>query len=913
MITWGRFFGVLFVLSGLSGASYATDLSPNYAESVQLAIDHAAHPAGWLAPSLLVIPDTTGGAEGLTYDNGNLIVRTATKSSYFKWNYVGQAGYGIYGPPASSATWVTTGNDVTRFLQANPVSGETDTTLLERGLGMDATGTHDAIVEYAVNTQFLMRPTRNPDITRYLPDAYGGNAPFVQPTGMSDEAFANFKAYYDSWLAQAYGGYPFPWTQLGYTFFWGNGNALAQINGMSEFILLGGTPVDIIGIYATQSFRYTGNDGTGFSSAATAAYGNGFAGFRIDGTCDTLWAGHRFQKNISHDDATPNRILIEEGGQIAGGQGLLIWSLNYDVVNRGAIIGATANKYGAAGTANIAVFFKGDTGADFGTPLTNGVNRLTNTGIISSPGTAIRAEAGDTRITNTAGGMIAGGAYAIQTGAGDDTVTINGGEMAGNIDLGAGSDILAVTGLSPARFNFILDKDTPSAPPVNQVETVSIADNTHFAVTITGTDAVKHNDRFVLLEAETLNVDPATLLILGDSTLPMITFGADRSQTALSLVASRDATYYGQRSGNASLGAVLDDLANTAENDDLAEVIGVLDRSGDARNARQLEPTHTAGVVQAGFGTADRFTRAVISRMDEIFMSNFDGSGVRNISEGCGVSAEGVWGQGIGADLHQDTRGGTDGFSATIWGSAIGYDRFMYEHLMLGAGGGYARNSIKSDPVRSRIDVDSYPLHFNGRLASDDWYVDALLLVAFNRYETTRRIVFAGVNRTAKADYSGQQYTGYLEGGYRFETAGLFFTPFTSFQYRCLNLNGYTETGADALNLRVAGQDHDLFQTGLGAKLAFPIQRDGVSLIPEVHAQWLYDLARNWEVTRSQFTGGGTSFMTKGLDPARSAMAVGAKLSLLTKFDLTVSLNYDFEKKTDYYSHSGYIDARYAF
>jgi uncharacterized protein with beta-barrel porin domain len=128
-----------------------------------------------------------------------------------------------------------------------------------------------------------------------------------------------------------------------------------------------------------------------------------------------------------------------------------------------------------------------------------------------------------------------------------------------------------------------------------------------------------------------------------------------------------------------------------------------------------------------------------------------------------------------------------------------------------------------------------------------------------------------------------------------------------------LNLNGYTETGADALSLRVAGQNHDLFQTGLGAKLAFPIQRGETSIVPAVHAQWLYDLARNWEVTRSQFTGGGTSFMTKGLDPARSAMVVGAKLSLLTKFDLTVSLNYDFEKKTDYYSHTGYIDARYAF
>lgn len=138
-------FQQLFIclLISFPSLTFAADLSPNYQESVQLAIDHAASPASWQAPSLFVIPDG-GGTYGLTYDGANLIVRTATKSGNFTSQYVGKSGYTIYGDPQKDATWVTTGNDATRFLLANGVTGANVTKLIERGLGMDTAGTHDA-------------------------------------------------------------------------------------------------------------------------------------------------------------------------------------------------------------------------------------------------------------------------------------------------------------------------------------------------------------------------------------------------------------------------------------------------------------------------------------------------------------------------------------------------------------------------------------------------------------------------------------------------------------------------------------------------------------------------------------------------------------------------------------------------
>lgn len=165
-----RFVFCLYLLFFIPSIAFTSELSPNYAESLQLAINHAAQPADWTPATLFVIPDTTvGTTEGLVYDGGKLVVRTATKSRNFKWNYVRQAGYKIYGQTTTDAAWVTTGNEATKFLLSNGATGANITKLLERGLGMDATGSHDAIVEYAVDTQYLLRPTRNPDNKQYLP------------------------------------------------------------------------------------------------------------------------------------------------------------------------------------------------------------------------------------------------------------------------------------------------------------------------------------------------------------------------------------------------------------------------------------------------------------------------------------------------------------------------------------------------------------------------------------------------------------------------------------------------------------------------------------------------------------------------------------------------------------------------
>lgn len=925
-----------------------------FAQSVVNAHSNAAAPAAWIPSSSDMSRVAAAGSVGvnpygLNYYNNQLIVRTASSENAYNGVYSGGtitiagSNYTIFGNKDVMSAWVTTGREMTGFIDSQGLTAGTVIKGLERGLGMNDGGTHDAIFETAVTVSdtanpYLLRPTRNPDPTQYStnPADHGTNAGFpanAQAAGIgtgaaADAVYANYRTAYTDWMTANY-----PWTQLGYTYYWGQApdkpTNLSEVQGMSEFILLGGaggsdttkTPsgtnetgnVVVVGIYASQSYIYTKNDGTNLSTAAGAQYGNGFASFNVTGPCNTLWAGRDFQVGASLNPAAlPNTITIAAGGSIAGGQGILVGSQNYTVTNAGSITAnAGVKKFNVAGSENIALLFKGDTHAAPGTLK----NTLINSGTITAPGangTAVAAWAGNTVIVNTGTIIGTGTGYAIKTGAGNDTLTVNGGEIAGRVDLGTGTDNVNVPAGSSARFTFALNTDAPAAAQIKS-QTVAIADNTTtVAVRTTGTTNIKNNDQFLVADATTLTVDPAKLAVVNDPALPMVTFSAGASGNRLFLTALRDAVFYTQQIGNPSLGAALDGLANTATGD-MAMVLGALDASGDPAGAKQMQPTVNNGPIQASFGTVSQYTNTVLNRIGQVVAARTDGIGMTGISTGDETAQSGVWAKGFGSYLHQGAAQASQGYTADVWGISFGYDRHLFQNIIAGFSGAFARNNVTTNDVNTRTDADSYQGSLYGSLAKDVWYLDAILSFAHNRYDASRHIVFAGIDRTAKSNYGGNQYSGYFEGGYTFKASGLFLTPLVSVQAMRLELEDYTETQAGALNLKMDRQRYNLFQTGLGAKVAYPVKSKSLRITPELHAKWLYDFAGDAQQATSTFTGGGASFVTTGFEPPRTSGNIGAKLTILTQTNWSVSFNYDFEMKQDFYSHNGWVNLRYEF
>lgn len=936
---------ILFVFSG-----HSIVLAETYQEAVKRAEAHAKAPAGWLPASspggpIVIIPDTSGTDQyGLKYDAGALIVRSATRQMFWIESSVttkapGQ-NYNIVGSHADNkitgGAWVTTGNDYTTFLDNNmgTLRGAEVTKLIERGLGMRNDDTHNAIVEYAVAdlNNNAIRPTNYVNNSSYNtanPDDYkytGIYSPFAKPAGMDQTTYDDFTRFLQNHINNSYDGSPFPFTNLGYTYFWdhNNGVTLEDIRGMSEFVIMPnqdrygnafGEPygtVRVFGIYPTQSYIYTRNDGVNLSTAAGTQYGNGFASFNVTGPCDTVWAGHRFQSKIKRQavDAVSN--LITNSGTISGGQGILVWSRNYNFTNTGTISGATSNKFGRANTANIAVLFLGDTTAFSASVIPPSgaadINQLTNTGTISSPGIAIQADAGDTRITNNAGGVISGNTYAILTAAGNDTVTINGGEITGSVDLGTGIDVFTVTAGSNAKLNFYLNTDTVASAQIVNAETVTIADNTTLAViSVSGADNIRNNENFLIAESANLTVTPANLIIQDNSALAMITFAATSDATNLYLTAIRDNTYYAQGSGNASLGAVIDTLANSASQD-MAVVIGALDNTNNPQNAQRLEPFAASPIINAVIESLNNFGSVFSTQMArlgndepgyEVYALK-DGKRKRvssaavkdllaynsdSILENSFNRPENweVFATGFGIIGFQSDRGGSIGYESSGGGTQFGFYRRVNDEAMLGFLGGYMYDGVQLNSNSGSQAVNSVRVGPCGKWLRGDLYATGAVTYGYHAVQADRKIVLGAVNRQADSDYSMHDISPYIETGYILRPRkNLEVVPNICLQYDWMHSQSYNESGAGAANLSVKAFNANSLVSVIGVRFNGRIDTGSVTWLPEFNAGWQHEyLGRLNDIKASFSSESAGTFTTNANAFDRSAVRAGVALNLI--------------------------------
>jgi outer membrane autotransporter protein len=152
------------------------------------------------------------------------------------------------------------------------------------------------------------------------------------------------------------------------------------------------------------------------------------------------------------------------------------------------------------------------------------------------------------------------------------------------------------------------------------------------------------------------------------------------------------------------------------------------------------------------------------------------------------------------------------------------------------------------------------------------------------------------------------QFSTMMDAGYIISMKSVNLTPMASLEYSRLMIGGYTEKGADSLDLTVKDQNYSLLQSSIGFRLDFTFGSELVKWTPEFHVKWLRDLVSDKQGATATFAGGGGSFKTEGYDTAPTALDLGGKMTMLTKENLSLSLNYDLLVKQGFYSHSGFAE-----
>lgn len=386
------------------------------------------------------------------------------------------------------------------------------------------------------------------------------------------------------------------------------------------------------------------------------------------------------------------------------------------------------------------------------------------------------------------------------------------------------------------------------------------------------------------------------------------------STTAGDTVLTASRSNLGTTSNSTSVGTVINAVSNPTG--DMTNVIGALDSLTTASQVsaalEQMDPIANDGNAATSFTVAALHHDAVTGHLSDTRsgVSTGDQTGV---STGEGWNENGIWVKGIGNHSEQDNRGGFNGYDADTWGVSGGSDALVAEGTRLGFAGGYAASDVENQGDTGGTDIDTYQGSVYVGFDMKPWYVNTAFTFSWNSYESTRSIVFPGVSRVAESETDGQQYTAIVDTGYVIQHEQWEITPLASLEYSHLNIDGYTETGAGALNLIVDDQSYDFLELGLGGKLALPIKDDNGTWVPEVHARWLYDMIGDNFQTTSSFAGGGSAFSTNGLEPAQHALNAGAGIMIYTKGNVTLSGVYDFTYKEDFTSHNAEAVLRYNF
>ena len=388
----------------------------------------------------------------------------------------------------------------------------------------------------------------------------------------------------------------------------------------------------------------------------------------------------------------------------------------------------------------------------------------------------------------------------------------------------------------------------------------------------------------------------------------------------LVVTAVRDANTYITKSGTSghfsnnaasSLGALA--ASGTGYSEDMQTVLNKLDidQWGYGNNAanlatqvERLAPIANASVSETTFNANTLALDTVEGRLAAL---RGDGKKVK-------PGKYSTWLKGFAGFIKQTAKELYDGYRSSTTGSAIGADTRITDSLVGGLSLAYSDSEIKQDDFRDGDKTNAKAWQgsvYTSLDVTDRLYLEGTFAYADDQYKGQRR---TAIDRTADSDFGGSQLTGRVAAGYRINLDSIqTLTPMVSMQWSRLNLDGYTETGADALNLKVDSKKLTSRRLGLGLRYALETRSKELTFRPEVSATWFNDSGDRNKAVVASYAGGGSSFATPVVGLEKHSCTVGAGLSVLTDNNSGVALNYDYTAASGTWTHDVQLVGRISF
>ncbi|OYQ31474.1 hypothetical protein CHU95_20200 [Niveispirillum lacus] len=263
-----------------------------------------------------------------------------------------------------------------------------------------------------------------------------------------------------------------------------------------------------------------------------------------------------------------------------------------------------------------------------------------------------------------------------------------------------------------------------------------------------------------------------------------------------------------------------------------------------------------------------------------------------------------AWGRAFGNKAHTGSDGNNPGFRHRMAGGLAGVDYGVAaDGVRLGAAVGYADSRVTGRNDSGRASISSY--YVGGYLGWSDaaLFIDAQAGMTFSDYETRRAVIVGSLNRIATGKTDGKSVGAAFETGYRLHMGPAVVTPSAFLRYDGSDADGFTEVGADALNLSVTNDKQAGLRGGFGLRFTHPVALAGGGiLVPELSARWEHDLVNPGYSTGQTLLG--QSFRIRAAKPGRDMAVLGGGVSTEIADNIRLSARYDAELSDNRTQHA---------
>ena len=239
-----------------------------------------------------------------------------------------------------------------------------------------------------------------------------------------------------------------------------------------------------------------------------------------------------------------------------------------------------------------------------------------------------------------------------------------------------------------------------------------------------------------------------------------------------------------------------------------------------------------------------------------------------------------------------DTDGNAGAMNRTIGGVVAGADSEFAGHWRLGLAGGYSQTTDDVSSRASSADTDSAHIAAYAGGGFGPWTIRLGAANSWDRFATTRQVVFTGINDTLKAHYSGNAAQAFGEIGYALTDGDIAAEPFAGLAYVFVHTDGFTETGS-TVALASAGSDQGVGYSTLGIRLASNMGLGGdMTITPRASLAWQHGFGTLLPTTNLLFAGTGAEFTIAGLPLAQDSALIDAGFDFHVTPSMMLSVSY---------------------